>query len=410
MMTLAGDEGPVFSHAMDDMPNLIPRQPPSAAAAKKSTKRTVLAMLLGGGIGAVAGFFGVRYGLDLMLPIPGSKLLKLVPIATLPLSWLVVVGFHELGHVIGGWLVGGKFLLWVVGPLMVRRTPAGIRLGLNRNINVAGGMGACLPLEPERMTPRRAAVMILGGPVASLVLMVGLLWLAVALAAGNAPVTAALALTQNGVMFTAGLSFMIFLVTAAPSATGGFKSDGKRVYELMRGGRRSEQDAALLMLTTAGLAGIRPADYDPGLIAKVLSLGDRTLFDLYGHLTAYYWAADRGDWPAAQGHLDYVLAGEDQVVPYVRDVLRCEYAWLLATRTADVAAARAWLAVAGQLEFDPATRLRAEAAVLLAEGKPAEAATKARAGLHALEHKSLSPVQSPFVLDALEALLRRAGA
>jgi hypothetical protein len=82
---------------------------------------------------------------------------------------------------------------------------------------------------------------------------------------------------------------------------------------------------------------------------------------------------------------------------------------LLATQTRDTTTARAWLDSAGKLDFDPATRCRAEAAVLLAEGKTAEAAAKAREGLNALEHRTLSPVKSPFAVDALEALLRRAG-
>jgi hypothetical protein len=91
------------------------------------------------------------------------------------------------------------------------------------------------------------------------------------------------------------------------------------------------------------------------------------------------------------------------------DVVRCEYAWLLATQTCDVPTDRAWLESAGKLDFDPATRLRAGAAVLLAEGKTAEAAAKAQEGLQALEHRSLSHVKSPFALDALERLLQRAG-
>ncbi len=51
----------------------------------------------------------------------------------------------------------------------------------------------------------------------------------------------------------------------------------------------------------------------------------------------------------------------------------------------------------------------AEAAVLLAEGRLTEAATKAREGLHALKHKSMSPVESPFARDALEAIIDQAG-
>ncbi len=201
---------------------------------------------------------------------------------------------------------------------------------------------------------------------------------------------------------------LIVLITTFPLEVGGFKSDGKRVFELLRGGARAEQQAALLVLTSANLAGIRPAEYHPAVVAKAVSLKDGSLYDLYGHLSVYYHAADRGEWRAAQVHLDHALAGANKIPPFVQDLLRCEYAWLLATQTADTVNARAWLESAGKLELDPATRLRAEAAVLLAEGKNTEAAAKAREGLRALKTRSLSPTENAFAVEALEVLIRRA--
>ena len=165
-----------------------------------------------------------------------------------------------------------------------------------------------------------------------------------------------------------------------------------------------------MAMVTAGLAGVRPADHDPALVQRAVSLGDGSLFDLYGHLTAFAWAADRGEWRAAQQHLDRVVAGEAQLVPYLQDVARCDYAWLLAIASKDVAAARAWLDSAGKIDFEPATRLRAEAAVLLAEGRRAEAANQAKAGLLALRHRTMSPVENPFLRETLESILSRAEA
>lgn len=162
-----------------------------------------------------------------------------------------------------------------------------------------------------------------------------------------------------------------------------------------------------MLLTTLGLAGMRPADYPPDLVARTLALRDGSLFDRYAHVSAYAYAADRGDWAAAQSHLDYALAGEAELMPHLRDVIRCEYAFLLAREPEAAPVARAWLESAGRLVFDPATRARAEAAVLLAEGQFPAAAAKAREGLELLERKSLSPTVNAFARDALQEIVRR---
>lgn len=390
---------------------VVAKLPPVPGARRKAKARMSIAgMLASLVVGAAAGYVGMRYGIDgLFEPVPGAKGWGLACLAALPLIWLLVTAVHEAGHLAGGWLGGGRFLLWSVGPVMVRRTPAGLHVSWNRSVNVAGGMAACAPLETARMTPGRMAMMIAGGPVASALLTAGMLWLANWLIVWADPVSMVRAILENIAILTALFSFLIFLVTVLPMAAGGFKTDGRRIIDLLRGDRRSEQEVAMLMLTTASLAGLRPADYNPALVAKASSLGDGSLFDLYGQLTVYYHAADRGDWALAQGHLDRIVAGIDQIVPYVRDVVRCEYAWLLATQSGDAACARAWLDSAGKLELEPATRLRAEAAVLLAEGKAREAGEAATRGMEALEKRSLSPVKSPFAVDALAALIGRSG-
>ena len=386
---------------------VVPRLPPplqkSAGKPAQKLLGLGLALVLGGAIG----YLGMKFGREMAAQSAGPKWTGVVTVVALPLLWFVVVGWHELGHVTGGWSGGGKFLLYVVGPFMWRRTPAGVGFTWNRNVNLMGGMAACLPLDPGLVTPRRLAVMIAGGPVASLVLAA--LAFGAATLLGDRPGTGWI-LARQLTLFTAVLSLLIFVGTAVPGTAGGFKTDGRRFLDLLRGDARSDQEMALIALTTAALAGVRPADYDPALVAKGVALRDGSLFDRYAHFTAFTHAADLGEFARAQEHLDYIVAGEGQLVPFVRDATRCEYAWLLATQTTDAGAARAWLDSAGPLAFDPATRLRAEAAVLLLEGRRPEAAARAREGLHALAHRSLSPVQNAFHAEALEELLRRAEA
>jgi hypothetical protein len=377
--------------------------PPAQTSAKQRRRwRSTLnfgLLMLGG---AIVGYYGARLGIGLLLPVP-HKTYLLVGLAFVPLAWLVAVGVHELGHVVGGWLVGGRFLLWVVGPFMVRRTPTGIRFERNRSVNLGGGMSACLPLDPQTITPGRVVVMIAGGPIASGLLTIALLWLSVALMLPAQP-PLWLVLCQHVTMITVGLSVLIFGFTVFPGSAAGFKTDGRRIIDLLQHDRRSDQEAALMALSTASLAGVRPTDYDPDLVRRAVALNDGSLFDLYGQLNAYYHAAYQGDWAAAQHYLDRVLVGEDKLAPFVRDTLRCEYAWLLARSASAPAEARAWLDTAGQLDFDPATRLRAEAAVLLAEGNHAEAEIKMQAGFTALAERSMSPVKNPFNLATLEAV------
>lgn len=387
---------------------VIPRMPPVPAAGPKArrTWRAALPLIVGAVFGGCVGAIGARFGMDLLVRLDGPKALIFLSVATLPLVWLFVVAVHELGHVVGGWLTGGKLILYVVGPFLWKRTPAGLRFSWNTNVNVAGGLAACLPLDLGRVTPRRLAVMIAAGPVSSVALAVAALWLA----AWLTPRVDGLALgvAQHAALYVAAVSGLIFLVTALPGTAGGFKTDGRRFLDLLRGDAGSEQEQAMIALTAASLAGVRPADYEPRLVAQAVALRDGSLFDLYAHLTVYAHAVDLGRPADAQALLDHVVAGDDRLMPFARDSARCEYAWLLATHTADAAAARAWFDSAGALDLDPATRLRAEAAVLLAEGRRTEAAAKAREGLHALEHRSLSPVKNRFAEERLEALLRRA--
>lgn len=378
--------------------------PPPAPPAPPPRHRTAVAALLLAGAGALLGYFGARYAAVLFVPARGGVGYKLTLLASVPLLWLLVVGIHELGHLVGGWLTGGRFLLFIVGPFQWRRTPAGVRFAWNRSLNLAGGLASCLPAD-DRDLPRRIAGMIVAGPLASALLAVAAGWMSAWAAAAGIHVA------QHLAMIVALLSAMIFVVTALPGEVGGFKTDGRRFFALVRGDARSAQEAALLSLTVSGLGGTRPADYDPAVVAAATSPDDGSLNAIYGHFSAFSHQADRGDLAAAQAHLDRVIAGEARLPPFMRSLARAEYAWLLATAPADpavVTRARAWLASAGRNDFDPATTLRADAAVLLAEGRAAEAAAQARAGLHALENHSLAPVKNRFAADQLAALLARA--
>ncbi len=377
---------------------------PPERSTKKSFAQSWVGSVLGGVVGALIGALFVPWFIGKPTGGPGSSAnigLPLILLASLPLAWLVAVGIHELGHLIGGWLIGGRFLLWVVGPLKILRTPKGIQCGWNRSVNVAGGMGACLPHDCSRLTARQLRIMVLGGPIASLSLW-GLIQ---GLLLGVEPVSGTAATALGGAAtVTSYLSLLLAVLTLAPFTAGGFKSDGRRAWDLCRSGPQTDQELAMMILTMQLLSGTRPRDLDPELLGRSLILNDGSLFDLYARLNAYHHAADRQDWETARGFLETLTAAEDKLVPLLGSTVRCEYAWLAATLGSDPRLARAWLDSAGPMDFDPATRLRAESAVLLAEGSQEAAHTKALEGLRALETRTMSPVRSPFAVEALERL------
>jgi len=386
-----------------------PRQPPPRPPAIPQQRRALVGLVVAVLLGAVFGFAGIHFGRQLagLGKLGGAE--RLLFLAWLPLTWLLAVAWHECGHLLGGRWVGGRYLLLVVGPFKWMRTPGGVRFAWNRSVNAAGGLAGCLPTD-DRDLRRRMAVMVAGGPVASVVL------------AGVMAAVAALmgpdgwTLGRPMAWSLAGMSALIAVVTLIPTSMGGLKSDGLRIYTLLRPGPDAEREAALLSLTIAAIGGVRPADYDEAKLAAATTPDDGSVHVLYGHLSAFHRHADRREWVAAQARLDRVLSGEAELPPFMRDLARADYAWLLGVSalagTGDpgplAVAARAWLESAGAVAFDPATRHRAEAAVLLAEGRHAEAAAAARAGLVAVETRSMAPVRNIFAADTLAELLRRA--
>lgn len=205
---------------------VFPRMPPAVVAVPRKSRQQWLFVILMALAGAAVGYFGARLAAGYLLPTGGVGMLKLLVLAAVPFVWLLVVGWHELGHLVGGRLTGGRFLLYIIGPFQWQRTPAGIRFSWNRRINLAGGMAACLPMDQRDLT-RRFALMIAGGPLASLVLVVLALWVA----AGFAHV--GWAGPQHIAMFTALLSGLIYLLTALPGEAGGFRTDGRRLINLL---------------------------------------------------------------------------------------------------------------------------------------------------------------------------------
>jgi hypothetical protein len=198
-------------------------------------------------------------------------------------------------------------------------------------------------------------------------------------------------LTSGASVFSLGLfsaamfSLLLFLVNLFPCRVGGFSSDGAKLLLLLRGGPKAERQTALSVLVGMSYAGRRARGWPPGLVERAIALPDGSAEDTAGALLAYYWLLDQGDAAGAAQFLDRALAGRDRYPTASRPVLFLEAAYFTARHRGDAAGARTFLKQSkGGMLVQRWAELRAEAAVLLAEGNRDAARLRAQEGLAAI--------------------------
>lgn len=329
---------------------------------------TVVMFLLGAAFGA----FAVRVGFELVPTLGFTGAQTALFITMLPVLYFLSIAIHEAGHVAGGLLAGYRVLLYIVGPFRLERTADGFKPGLNRNVLLAGGLAGMTPVGLHDLR-RRTLIMVVGGPLVSLMAGAQLLAIYHVLSPWVLRPDAAFAVRFGGLMIALlGLfSLMIGMITLVPAKSGGFYSDGARILRLMRVSDDTEREVALLALTGLSLGGTRPRDWDAALVARGAGIRDGGPFEVNGRQFAYAHALDRGDIEAARAHLEAALAGLQHLPLASRGPLLLAAATFHALYDGDAEHARLLLVRAGvgaSLLHAPHQRVLAEAAVRLAEG------------------------------------------
>jgi len=330
---------------------------------RKSQYKSLAVGLAMGLAGAAFGFFVAKGAVGLAPVRDSLGALSAWDLLVLPVIWLLVVAVHEGGHLAGGMARGMRFLLLIVGPFGLVRAGERVEFRWFFNLGTLGGVAAAVP-NPDLPLKPQLQRLILGGPLASLLLA--------ALCAGVFLVTDGRIAAYA--MLTAALSALIFLVTAAPMRAGGFMSDGMQFLSLSRDPGMVERRARLIGLMGLGLAGSRPRDLDPGLLAQAQQLaGEETLYDVGVWIYSFFNAWDRGDREAAGLWLDRIAGVIDDYPDGFRQSVAIELALYEAWQRRDLAAAQAWMARAKGGVVDASRRALAEAAVSLLQGEAAEA-------------------------------------
>lgn len=169
-------------------------------------------------------------------PETGSE--KVIMIIGIVVMTFIVLGIHELGHLLIGLAQGFRFELFVVGPLGIRRKENKIEFYLNKNLGYYGGVAASSPTTDDPGNAKKFARLILAGPVFSLLFSV--VFLIIAYFIGK----------PLGMAFYTGgiISLGIFFATTVPSRTGMFFTDRKRYQRLVTPGKDQQVEIAMLKI------------------------------------------------------------------------------------------------------------------------------------------------------------------
>jgi hypothetical protein len=348
------------------MERLLPPIPTDALvpARAKSVTRT---FLLGGLLGAALGIAGFLVSQAIAGPVM-KRTVDAMPSATwavfgqLAGAWFLSTLGHEVGHLVGGMLQGFRFELLVVGPLEISRDPKTDRLtvGVNTQLELAGGVAACFPRVGERLIAR-LQWMVLGGPVASVLLaLIGfMVWSVNPVAPWSA-----------FALFTAVMALLMGIATMVPMQNGSFLSDGKRFLQLRRNDAQAHRDAAILLRSVRDRTGIPLADEPASSIAPMLEPVDGSMFELVARISAYAWLLERQAVPEAREHIERAAALTAGLPFNLEAAVALDLAFCRARFEGDADGARALMAThARAMPLLPATdRLRVEAAIAYAAG------------------------------------------
>lgn len=320
--------------------------------------------------------------------------------------WIVAL-LHELGHVWGGTLSGEELMRVHVWPLALTRKGDGFTLGF---VNIFRPFGSTISLPVSGDNLRRATFLkILAGPLASFALFVVLglgsygLWLRTDPANGTA---VAWKLLLGGAALVALVEFVANLV---PHKTDQYANDGYQLLGLMRNDPPLIAGLHIALLWGRLIQRERPRDHEPAIVIGAVERAADPMQKAVANWLAFYWALDRGDIEGAAGYLQRSMElDESKIVAAIPDLL-LDAAYFEARYRSNPALARSLVAKTDGRKTQPAMRLRADTAILFAEGDLRGALDKANEGMKLI--KSLPQTGGKIAeIEWLEEISREAQA
>ncbi len=330
-------------------------------------------------------FFTIRV-IEAVISVYDSKILSITLVLVTIFGFDTFTTFvHELGHLVAGRHAGFHLLRFAFSFFMITRTPDGLRPDFGRGH--MGGYVVCVPEHDDDLA-HRWQLFVLGGPIATLFQFIILLlavWLLHTFMQLPVSVVLWLFLVALFVLY-------ILLLTVVPFSFGGALNDGAIIRILRQGGDRAEFLLTQVRLLAQSAGGKRPCELNAELITLLSDLSLDGSESMLANVTLYEHALDSGDVTTAAVYLDNALAcllEHPQLATAALPLL--EAAYFEAIFGHNATNARSWLELSkiqkptpGWLA-KPQDFLRAEAAVLLAEGQHQAARAYAQKALARLE-------------------------
>ncbi len=294
---------------------------------------TLLQMAIGGAVGAATMILVLKGGLHLAPPGTHAVLVLLVALPGLFAAIFVHMIAHELGHALIGQWMGGRILRVIVGPWRWELFRSGYRRVRLRSLKGVGGMAQTI--LPDGPGFRRAfVVMLLGGPLANLVLA-GIAWLLL-------PMLGPWPLRVFAAVFVA-IGSLLGLVNLLPFRSGGFQTDGLQLLRSFTDPQGLVARQRVLRIARASIDGMRPRDFDHEDLAALDIDQSEGMEKLAAQMLHAAVAYDSGDLTRTRELLEPALADWQKLPDGLRQSLAMIAALLSAERDRDPAMAREWL-------------------------------------------------------------------
>jgi hypothetical protein len=313
----------------------------------------VPALLIGFGIG------GVLIALDRSRGSPYPP----IPAQVFPLfvlAFYIAILVHELGHLIAGVTAGFEQRTFMVGAFLLSKEAAGWRFRFSLRNLFWGGFTAGIPRSTDELVSRYIRF-VLGGPLASLVLLV----ITFLLPAG---LTARLLFLVN---------LLLTISVCIPYTRFCLPNDAKLILLLRRRDAVGDRLVATVYLLAADAQGRRPRDWPPDLIEK-LAVSTHDLSRMPTALSLLLSAAaDTEDAQRTAAILERALAINNKMLPELRRGFFAAASVYHGFFRTDASRAEEWLERARSVKVAASQKdweSRALAAISFAKGENAQSA------------------------------------